>query len=322
MKKYNKKIAVIGQGVMGLTSASKLLDHGYSVDIFSRDDFWKTTSTSAGAYWWPHKAYPQERVSKWSKETYDVYKTEKLNPKTGVTFEKHFRFCLDPDDSAYARYLVDEWEEINGHDYGVNCVEAFLVTLPVIDVPTYMPYLKNSVESKGAKIQIQDLACIDQLFSDYDLVVNCSGVGAKKLANDNEVFPIRGQVVKISSSPEIKVSTRIYKKQDEFTLILPRANDCILGGTAQENDWSLDVREEDTSEIIARCTKIVPAVADCKVLGATVGLRPGRKTVRLELEVITQNQAVVHNYGHGGGGFTVAWGCANEVQKIVKDYFN
>ena len=134
-----KKIAVIGQGLMGLTCAQRLIEAGFAVDIFSRDDFWKTTSTSAGAYWWPHRAYPEERVSKWSKETYEVFKSDRDNPQTGVIFEKHLRFCLDPDDSAYACHLVDEWKDIDGNDYGLDCAEAFLVTLPVIDVPTYIP---------------------------------------------------------------------------------------------------------------------------------------------------------------------------------------
>jgi len=82
-----------------------LLEAGFAVDIFSRDNFWKTTSTSAGAYWWPHRAYPEERISQWSKETFNVFKVDKDNSNTGVSFEKHIRLCLDPDDSAYARHL-------------------------------------------------------------------------------------------------------------------------------------------------------------------------------------------------------------------------
>ena len=53
-----------------------------------------------------------------------------------------------------------------------------------------------------------------------------------------------------------------------------------------------------------------------------VGLRPGRKEVRLELEMAGPSCPIVHNYGHGGGGFTVAWGCANEVARIVQDYLS
>jgi D-amino-acid oxidase len=182
-----------------------------------------------------------------------------------------------------------------------------------------MSYLRNLVESDGTKIFITELSSPVELFPDYDLVVNCSGVWARSLVNDNSVFPIRGQVVRIAPPPDMHGSIRIYQRQGPFTLILPRSNECILGGTAQENDWSLTVRERETLEILERCSKIVPAVAECKVLSEAVGLRPGRKEVRLELEMAGPNRPIVHNYGHGGGGFTVAWGCANEVARIVQD---
>jgi D-amino-acid oxidase len=320
MNDQSKPIAVIGQGIMGLSCAQRLLEAGFPVDIFSKDDFWKTTSTSAGAYWWPHRAYPEERVSIWSKETYNVFKKDKDDPNTGITFEKHLRFCFDPDDSAYVLHLVDEWEEVNGSDYGLDCAEVFLVTLPVIDVPTYMPFLKQKVQASGGRILIRDIKKFAELFTDYGLVINCSGIGARELANDNGVFPIRGQLVRVSPSPEISRSTRVYQKKDEMTLVLPRTSDIILGGTSQDNDWSLEVRDEDTRDILNRCRKVVPALENCEVLGATVGLRPGREVVRLELERTGDGNAVIHNYGHGGGGYTVAWGCANEVRDLAKEY--
>ena len=308
--------------MIGLSSAARLLQLGYAVDIYSRETFSHTTSMAAGAYWWPHKAYPEERVADWAKETYQEYRKLQTDPRTGIRFEKHFRFCLDPDDSAYARHLVDAWQEINGTDYGIACLEAYLVVVPVIDVPTYMPYLKRLVESAGAKFFSKELSSPAELFPAYDLVVNCSGVGARSLVNDHSVFPIRGQVVRIARPPDMPGSIRLYQRQGPLTLILPRLNDCILGGTAQEHDWSLLIREKETREILERCSKVVPAVAECKILSQAVGLRPGRKEVRLELEMAGPNHPIVHNYGHGGGGFSVAWGCANEVARIVQDYLS
>lgn len=317
-----RDIAIVGQGVMGLTCALKMLEYGHSVTIYSREEFSETTSMSAGAYWWPHKAYPQERVSKWSKESYTEYVNLNLNSDTGVHFEMHRRFCLDPDDSAYARYLVDEWKEINGESFGIPCVEAYEVILPVIDVPIFMPYLKSRVNSLGATFHIENVDSPDKLFPQYDLVINCSGVEAFNFANDKSVFPIRGQIVSISPINKLNYSTRVYQKEDTFTLILPRYNDIVLGGTAQEGNWSREPTEQDTKLIIDRCAKIFPELTDCNILGAYVGLRPGRKQVRLELELLGKDQPVIHNYGHGGGGYTVTWGCANEVLALANDYFS
>ena len=322
MNTSQRNIAVVGQGVIGLTCAAKLLELGYSVDIYSRDEFKETTSMSAGAYWWPHKVYPEERVTTWSKETYNEYKKIREIPESGIHFEKHFRFCLDPDDSAYARHLLDEWEEIDGEEYGVPCKEAFLLVVPVIDVPVYMPYLRKSVESSGGRFHLRELKSPAELFPKYKLAVNCTGVWSRQFVGDENVFPIRGQTVRVALPDGLRESTRLYQRDDNFTLILPRSDDVILGGTAQGNDWNLEPSDEDTEIVFNRCSKLVPEISSSEILGTTVGLRPGRKVVRLELEMIAPGCPVVHNYGHGGGGYTVAWGCAKEVAQISESYFS
>jgi D-amino-acid oxidase len=64
----------------------------------------------------------------------------------------------------------------------------------------------------------------------------------------------------------------------------------------------------------------VPEVREKKVLGHAVGLRPGRHAIRLEAEVVGGGGVVVHNYGHGGSGVTLSWGCAEEVVGLVKEH--
>jgi D-amino-acid oxidase len=59
----------------------------------------------------------------------------------------------------------------------------------------------------------------------------------------------------------------------------------------------------------------VPALAHAPVLGTVAGLRPARPTVRLERGVLADGTPVIHDYGHGGSGITLAWGCADEVAR-------
>lgn len=316
------KIAIVGQGVIGLTCALSLLKDGYRVDVFSREPFEETTSMAAGAYWWPHRAYPRKRISRWAKESYDQYKRTCLTPESGVHFEKHFRFCLDPDEGAYARHLVDEWHEIDGTDYGIPSKEAYLLKLPVMDVPTFMHYLRDMAAKNGASFFLRNFESPGELFPEYDLVVNCSGVWAYHFVKDKEVFPIRGQVVRVSRPEGLRESTRLYQKDGPLTLVLPRSEDVILGGTTEAGNWSREPSDEESSRIFERCSNLVPQVRGSRILGASVGLRPGRKHVRLELELIGTGCPVVHNYGHGGSGYTVAWGCANEVTALVTAYFS
>lgn len=316
-----KKVAVVGQGVIGLTSARRLLDRGFAVTVLSKEELEETTSLAAGAYWWPHKAYPAERISAWAQATYDEYRRLREIPESGVHFEQHFRFCIDPDESAWARHLVDEWHEIDGAEYGIQCHEAYAVTLPVIDVPVFMPYLRDELVRKDASIRIEEVERPEDLFPEFDLVVNCTGVWARHFADDPEVYPIRGQSVRISKPDGLNASTRLYRKEDEFTLVLPRTDDVILGGTAHEGEWNRKPSQRDTEAIFERCADLVPGIAGSEILGASVGLRPGRPEVRLELELLSPDQPVIHNYGHGGGGYTVAWGCADEVARLGSDHF-
>jgi len=79
-----------------------------------------------------------------------------------------------------------------------------------------------------------------------------------------------------------------------------------------------------TAAILGRAAKLVPALAGARVLGVRVGLRPGRPAVRLEPEPAREATAssaalppVIHCYGHGGAGHTLAWGCADEVLALA-----
>jgi D-amino-acid oxidase len=78
--------------------------------------------------------------------------------------------------------------------------------------------------------------------------------------------------------------------------------------------WDLDVDPATESAILARGRALVPALEHAAIVSHAVGLRPGRSEVRLET-VRRPGGIIVHNYGHGGGGVTLSWGCADEVSR-------
>jgi len=90
----------------------------------------------------------------------------------------------------------------------------------------------------------------------------------------------------------------------------------VLGGTAQEGDENAAVEPATAAAIRARCEAAVPALRGARVLREAVGLRPARPAVRLETEARADG-TIVHCYGHGGAGVTLAWGCADEVTALV-----
>jgi FAD dependent oxidoreductase. len=75
--------------------------------------------------------------------------------------------------------------------------------------------------------------------------------------------------------------------------------------------------QRQPKRIVRHCRELEPALASAQVLEVRVGLRPGRTAVRLEREHRGVG-VVIHNYGHGGAGFTLAWGCADEVLHLAR----
>lgn len=311
------KIAVVGRGVIGLTTAELLLDSGYKVDIFCKNDLPLTASMGAGAYWWPHKAYPPDLVARWSGFTYNRYRELAKNPETGIKMHTHYRYCVKDDETRYALELTDQWKMIDQNDVEFKITEAFQCIVPLIDVPVYMPWLQSQVLRKGAQFHVQELTSFSDISDDYDIIINCSGLGAKTLAHDSSVFPIRGQIVRLERPEHITNSYRVVHEPPGLTLILPRSNDLLLGGTTSDSDFNTEPSDDDTQEIIDRCARVLPELKNLRVLGSQAALRPGRETVRLEAEIMDDVRALIHNYGHGGSGYTIGYGCAHDVLQLV-----
>jgi D-amino-acid oxidase len=110
----------------------------------------------------------------------------------------------------------------------------------------------------------------------------------------------------------------------------------VLGGTEIPGDWSLEPRPATAERILADCAAVDPRLRTARILEHRVGLRPARPRVRLEAESAGGDgngpargpgsgsgpgsgtvRLVVHNYGHGGAGVTLSWGCAREAAQLV-----
>ena len=104
----------------------------------------------------------------------------------------------------------------------------------------------------------------------------------------------------------------------EWASFMPHGDRVILGGIAVEHDWSRVPSREVTAGILRRCAAVEPRLAEAEVQEEVVGLRPGRHAVRLECEHYA-GARIVHNYGHGGSGVALSWGCAFEAASLVEE---
>jgi D-amino-acid oxidase len=179
----------------------------------------------------------------------------------------------------------------------------------------YLGWLRGECEQRGAEFIQRTVAPLDSLLTEEPLVVDCAGFGARELAGDSSVEAVRGQVVLVSA-PAIATFIIDGANPEGTTYVFPRTDCVVVGGTSERGMTSLAPDAATRDAILRRASKLVPALAGAPVIGEAVGLRPARPEVRVETEVRPLG-TVVHNYGHGGSGVTLSWGCAEEATALV-----
>lgn len=297
---------MVGAGVVGLSCAVRLLEAGHRVDVLARDLPLETTSVVAAAIWYPYLAEPRERVVAWGTTSHRVFAAIAGQEPTEVP---HGVRMLPGTEALHARSSEPWWSaavpDLVHVPPPTGYADAWAFTAPVIDMPVYLGWLRARLEAMGGTLTRMSLGGLPL---SEDVVVNCSGLGARLLAADHSVAPVRGQVVLVEG---IELD-RWWLDAAGPTYVVPRGRQVVVGGTEEAGEWSRTPSPATATAILQRATRLVPDLARAHVVRHKVGLRPVRPAVRLESE-----GRVVHCYGHGGAGVTLSWGCAEEVVGVV-----
>ena len=326
-----KSVAIVGAGVSGLTCAVVFAERGYHTAIFAEEAGQRTTSAAAAAVWFPYDAEPADIVIAWALETYKLLVDLSRDSGTGVsTIELHqFSRTCEISIPNWAIPLgaqrlssvatglrpISDRSQRGGHNLFRS---GFTLSVPLTDTTIYLDYLANRFIKAGGEInpnvQFKKLEAVDPTF---DLVINCAGIGARELVDDIDLEPHRGQVAVV---PKIyNLNCAVVCDDEPLMYAIPRRNDCVFGGTNEISD-NLAVDPAATSTIVAECSRVLK-IDNPRVLTERVGLRPFRKSgVRLERDRLTDGRTVVHNYGHGGSGFTLSWGCAENALRLAQSF--
>lgn len=311
------RVIVVGAGVVGLTCAVRLAEAGHEAHVLARDLPPETTSAVAAALWYPYRALPQDRVTAWSARSYAAFRDlARTAPGSGVAVRDGVEL-LGPDAPAepWWRGAVPELTTVR--DPAPGYPRGWRLGLPVAEMDTYLGYLVRRLDRAGGTVTRARLVALPT----SGVVVNATGLASRAMAGDPSLHPVRGQVVRVG---QVGIQEWLLVSEgaadDRPVYVVPRERDVVVGGTAQDGDWTLQPDPRTAREILDRAAALVPALRTAPVLGHRVGLRPARPAVRLETVPHPDGGpgGVVHCYGHGGAGVTLSWGCADDVLAEVE----
>jgi D-amino-acid oxidase len=234
-----------------------------------------------------------------------------------------------------------EMIEDNGVNPDAGVVDAYSFLAPMVDTDRYLSWLHRQARSAGCTLRLRRISGElrsqeQQLRQEFaaDLIVNCTGLDAYELAGDKDLCPHRGAVIRIDNTGEVTpritaahcVANDPSTDRQDMIFIVPRGDDrLLLGGLVEPDEWGTDVGLDyvPIRDLLRRNVEFLPILADAKLDPADPirgGLRPFRgQSVRLEHEPGT---GIIHNYGHGGAGVSLSWGCAEHVAQLVLDCIN
>ncbi len=273
MQQPERRAAVLGCGVVGLTTARELQRRGFDVTIYAATVPPDTTSNMSLAGFTPTSGLVQNdrRTPEWDAQFRQAvqiaYRRLQLlvGPKYGVTWINQYALTDDldqqgggggggnplmPDSILNPRVVLQPGE----HPFATK----YTVERPTmrIEPSIYLDALMRDVALFGGKIVIRRFETPRDLMAlPEPVIVNCTGLGAKALFNDPELVPLKGQLTVMIPQSEVTYSTNggstIPAPPNGLPIhMMPRSDGIVLGGTSQRDVWTMDVDEAERKRVV------------------------------------------------------------------------
>lgn len=240
-----------------------------------------------------------------------------------VDIEEYYDDRAD-DSSIWYRKLYPEMKSIPKPDLPPGSTLGFQYRGLVGDPNVFLPWIFTTLQHMGVKFLRRSISTLQELeeATGAEILINASGLGARELASDSKVYPVRGQTMFVVCPDEDSVHYKqtVLLQGSQYTYAIPRKHSggIILGGVSEPHDTSSAVSESTRVDILARVNKMTGGKfkwvdLDRHVRRDIVGFRPSREGgLRVE-----RDRHVVHAYGAGGLGYLYAFGVAKEVRQLV-----
>ncbi len=277
----DRRAAVIGCGTVGLTAARQLQRRGFDVTIYAKSVPPHTTSNKALAGFTPTSGLVDTdlRTPGWDAQfrraaeiSYEELQLL-VGRGYGVSWINTYRFMnelpqprqpagvgvappaqnvsappLRPPDTRVGSVVLQP----GGHPFPSRYASRspWLRIEPGI----YLERLMRDVMDFGGRIAIREFTAREDLVTlNESLIVNCTGLGARELFNDDELIPLKGQLTMLVPQREVSYGTFggvPGRARGGFYHMIPRSDGLAMGGTSQLGEWSLEPDEDARRRIV------------------------------------------------------------------------
>jgi D-amino-acid oxidase len=307
------KITIVGAGISGLATAYVLGKQNHTIEINAKNFTPNITSDRAAAFWFPYHIRNDARGIHWCKRSYEVYKKLSEDSSRGVSMHKLLKVVrqgVQEVEMTWFSFMPEgSWRILEQHEIPKGYAVGYDALVPLIETQIFLPWLMNELRQMNITMAEREIKSFDEI-TGADMIINCSALGARQLCNDKELIPVRGQVGLLSPKNDFS----IFLDNELPLYIVPRKDAIIIGGTYEAGITNDATEAATINRLFDNAYKVFPELKAQKIIGSWAGLRPYRPLVRVERE-----GKIIHNYGHGGSGFTLAWGCAEEAALLTEE---
>jgi len=256
---HSGPVAVIGAGVVGLTTARLVQEAGFPVTVYAKALPPETTSNIAGGQWYPSFLYDEDSLTPafeaqlvaaaaYAYRRFQIM----IGDDYGVRWMRNYELSDRPfgegrTDALIASMLPESRALGSGeHPFAQSYARQF--TGMIIEPPRFLRAMLRDIQIAGGRIAVRAFRTPGEIANlPETLVFNCTGLGAAELFGDTELMPVRGQLAVLLPQPEVDYAVTAPGLRYMFS----RSDGVLLGGTAERGNVSLDPDPVTTARLIA-----------------------------------------------------------------------
>jgi glycine/D-amino acid oxidase-like deaminating enzyme len=251
---HSGPVAVLGAGVMGLSTARLVQEAGFPVTIYAAALPPDTTSNIAGGQFHPYALFRDSEVTSEFRRQFARaldYSWRRFQIMVGEEYGVRWLPTYVETDSPDAK-LLETFPPVNRmlrsaeHPFPLDKVLRY--DTMYVETGRYLRQMLRDVQIAGGKVEVRRFATpVDIASLPEALVINCTGLGSRELFGDQDLHPARGQLAVLEPQPEVK-----YAVTGGPGYMFPRPDGIILGGTFEVDEWSSVPEPATISRIVSR----------------------------------------------------------------------